>query len=368
MKIRKSLVYRWSILFFLAAASLLTVNGLSGIQRFYMADKQLITDSSYLQGRKYWADQGNGSVTYTGVYAALQSGVGKRHTLTQSVPIRDVDYLRFAFDAQTRGFQYKDTNKVISKLVFKNVHGADIGERQLRVPIGRGQSTISLPTIAAPSGAVSVDVSFSISGTLGTLLISNPVLSEIDELALYRNIKLAVMTLWVITLTLVGVLVFRHMERKQRVSLGVMSMLVVAAMLLPDALLYSVNQFLVSLFSFGVGGGPASMLVVTNIEHFVLFFIIGVFAAVVFPNLGVAYTLVSLGTFAYFTEALQLLVIGRTSSSQDLMIDIAGAFCGVCVAKIISSLLNRSAPRTSQRLHRRRGARSSGMSTIRVKF
>ena len=362
------MVYRWSVLFFLAAASLLTVKGLSGLQRFYVADNQLIADSSYLQGQKYWSGQGNGNVTYTGVFAALQAGVGKRQTLTQSVPIRDADYLRFAFDAQTRGFQLKDTNKVISKLVFKNVHGSDIGVRQLRVPIGHGQSTISLPTIATPSGAHSVDVSFTIGGVLGTLLISNPVLSEVSELPLYRHIKLAVIIFWVITLTLVGVLAFRNMVRRQVVILGVMSMLVVAAMLLPDTLLYSVNQYLVSLFSFGAGASPASMFVVTNLEHFVSFFLVGVFVAVVCPSLSVAYTLFSLGTFAYFTEALQLLVAGRTSSSQDLMIDIAGALCGVCAARLISSLLSRSAPPTSQRLHRRRRSGLTGISTLRVKF
>ena len=49
------------------------------------------------------------------------------------------------------------------------------------------------------------------------------------------SLRSMVVSFWVMALTLVGVLAFRHMEQRQ--VLGAMSTLVVAVMLLPDALL-----------------------------------------------------------------------------------------------------------------------------------
>jgi VanZ family protein len=367
MRIKKSFVYKWSILLALASLTFATVYGVSGLQRFYVVSKQLVGDGSFLFGQKYWSDHGSGSVTYAGAFAVIQSDIGKRHTLTQAVRIGGVDYVRFSFSAQTRGFRKFDSSSVFSILVFRNEQGAKISERLLRIPISSGEKLVSLPTIDTPSGSHSVDVSFTISNTAGKLVIGNPVLSVMGELPTYTYTLMVVVTLWLLGLVLVGYVAVRYTERKKALSLGGLSVLIAVAMLLPEAVLHPVNQFFEGWLT-GVGSSHIDALRVSNLVHFAAFFLAGVFLAAYLPMLGIAYSLASLGLFAYFTEALQLLVMGRTSSSQDLIIDLAGSASGLFVGLFVSKWLSRRLSRLPKKQHLRRRIAVNGLSKSKVKF
>lgn len=335
------MVYKWCILLALLLLSYATVSLLSGLNRFYSVNEQLIDDGSFILGAKHWADYGTGEVAYTGAYAALQSGVGRTHTLSQSVAVDSPAYLRLTFQASNKGFHHVDSSKTIATVVFRDAHGVRVGDRQVNIPVTSGTQTVRLGSIKSPGNVKSVDVKFTIRNTSGTLIVGNPVLSMVGELPLYQYSKTAVVAFWVLVFIWIVVTVFRSISRVQALSFSGTAALIVLGMLLPDSFVYSTNESVARLISAGGGRSALGNGFLSNIQHFGVFFILGVYSVLMFPRLGIVFTLVSIGTFAYFTEALQLLVTGRTSSSQDLLVDLLGGGSGVLVGSLVAYFLGR---------------------------
>ena len=80
--------------------------------------------------------------------------------------------------------------------------------------------------------------------------------------------------------------------------------------------------------------------VVGKLGHFLVFTILGVVTGVNSHRIGALFALAMLATFAFFTEAMQLLVVGRTPLASDFAIDIVAAIIGLLVGLLIYSGAN----------------------------
>jgi VanZ family protein len=63
--------------------------------------------------------------------------------------------------------------------------------------------------------------------------------------------------------------------------------------------------------------------------HFVVFLLIGIVAGLNFKKVGLVFSIASIAVFASLTEAMQLLVSGRTTSLNDFFIDVVAGVLGV---------------------------------------
>ena len=74
---------------------------------------------------------------------------------------------------------------------------------------------------------------------------------------------------------------------------------------------------------------------VGKIGHFAVFLLLGVIGGLNFHKIGALYSLALISAFASLTEVLQLLVVGRTTSVNDFLIDVTGGAIGFCFGMAI---------------------------------
>jgi hypothetical protein len=168
--------------------------------------------------------------------------------------------------------------------------------------------------------------------------------SQLQELPLFKKIKYALMALWTLVFALFVWIAFRVLALPQTILLGGVLVVGLVGVMLPDGLMTSVNSIvsnllptnliakagnaLAGLFGYGTLGSSGE---IGKMGHFAVFLVLGAIAGFNFRKIGVVFGVGAIAAFASLTEALQLLVVGRTTSINDFLIDVTGGVIGMCI-------------------------------------
>ena len=338
---------KWLVLLAVVLTQLLTVVLLKNTERFYVEKQQLLSDPEFVQGDAFWRQQGDGYIQHNGKTISLINDVKGNHFISQTVPIDQSGHYAVSFEAAIGNVAGATQNyggaEVI--VVYRNQQGStnSHGKRLLLATGTRPMATYSR-TLHLGGEIGSVDIAARLKNASGKLTVSNFVVSRLQELPLFKKIKYALIAVWVLVFAAFGWIALRVLSRPQATLLTGTLTVGLVGVLLPDGLMTSLNSLvetllpaalitatgnaLAGLFGFSSLAGGAE---IGKMGHFAVFLLLGVIAGFNFRKIGLVFSMAVIATFAALTESLQLLVVGRTTSFIDFLIDVSGGAIGLCV-------------------------------------
>lgn len=78
-----------------------------------------------------------------------------------------------------------------------------------------------------------------------------------------------------------------------------------------------------------------------RVGHFICFFVFGVSCGILRPKAGMVYLLGQAGMIGAGTELAQFYIEGRSPMAEDFFIDMAGAFTGILLARVVLNVIER---------------------------
>ena len=189
----------------------------------------------------------------------------------------------------------------------------------------------------------------------GRFSIRNPELSVLAEFPRYKAAKYLFAGYWTLLAISLVVWLFRSLTIKNFTWVSGWSVLVFLGVLIPGGIVSAVNTGVFSVLPDGIASiiqslsqmifgsfdSKAPSAGISKIGHFVVFFIIGVFVGKSFREVGVAYGIALMSVVAIVTESLQILVYGRSTSLQDVYIDLGGGLLGLAFGIVTVVLFER---------------------------
>lgn len=197
----------------------------------------------------------------------------------------------------------------------------------------------------------SVDFSARLYRAGGEFSVSEPVVSRLKELPVYKGVRYSIIVAWVVLLVFIVYVTHRFIRVWQMLLLLAMvggtlvgTMLPEATMtlltqrvagLVPEPYLIKLRCILASIY--GQGRFSDAGTEMSKLGHFLVFICFGLFAGFQWRKSGIYYALAAILVFAVVTEALQTLVYGRTTNIGDLIVDGAGALLGLVVGIVLAA-------------------------------
>lgn len=366
LKISKSTVTKWLVLIAIVLIQFLTVVLLKNTERFYVEKQQLLNDPEFLQADTYWRQQGEGYVQPNGKAISLVNDEKANHFISQTVPIEQPGHYRVNFEAAVHNVASVAKNyggaEVI--VVYRNSGGMTNGHgKRLFLESGSKPLAPYSRTIHLGREIGSVDIAARLKNASGKLTVSSIELSRLQELPLFKRIKFALLAIWVLLFAAFGWVALRVFTRTHAILLAGVLFVGLVGVLLPDGLMTSLNSLvkgllpttviaaagkvLANLFGYtNLGGSGAE---IGKMGHFAVFLILGVIAGLNFRKTGAVFSLALIAVFASLTEVLQLLVVGRTASVNDFLIDVSAGTIGMCFGVVIYLFFGGDQPALSNR-------------------
>lgn len=315
------------------------------VDRFYVETEQLLQDNQFLSGNTYWQEKGGNPVDFQGGQLSLVNRPGSSHNVFQNVAIDSGGFYQLNFEASAKEVvpvgeeDWKNANVAV---IFRDRQGERIGSRMLLNLEGSQASNFYSKQFLLKDFLGSVDIAFRLYHSGGEFTILNPVMSQLQELPLYKVTKFALVSAWVILLAIITFFMVKAMGIVQLVMVAILGLLAIVGVLMPEGILTELIQRIETripqqvlnrsrdLLSFAYSGEKALYpgAEISKVGHFLLFIGIGFFAGWSIRRTSVIFAASSVAVFALVTEVLQLLVDGRTTRISDLMVDGVGGVIG----------------------------------------
>jgi hypothetical protein len=347
LKITKTTVVKWMVLAAVVLLQLLTIVLLTNTERFYVEKQQLLNDPEFVQGGTFWKENGNGFIQHNGSAVSVVSDTKTSHAIYQTIPIEEPGHFTVSFESAisnvaTVAEGYGGAELVV---VYRNKLGSTNGHgKRLFLASGSRPMSPYSHTLHLGREIGSVDISARLKNASGKFTVMNLQVSQLQELPLFKKIKYALMALWTLVFALFVWIAFRVLALPQTILLGGVLVVGLVGVMLPDGLMTSVNSIvsnllptnliakagnaLAGLFGYGTLGSSGE---IGKMGHFAVFLVLGAIAGFNFRKIGVVFGVGAIAAFASLTEALQLLVVGRTTSINDFLIDVTGGVIGMCI-------------------------------------
>jgi VanZ family protein len=345
VNIQKATAIKWTALALLLVVQLVTVLLLTNTQRFYVEKEQLLRDPEFVGGEAIWKQKGKGFVQHNGSALAIVNEEIGYHAVYQTVPLERPGHYTVSFEAalsQVKGVAENYGNAEFFA-VYRNELGAATGKgKKLFSATGTRSMAPYQQSFYMGSDVGSVDIMARLNNVSGKLTFSSPVLSRLQEFPLYQKVRAALVMLWLLIFAVFAYVVWRVYPRTQALALGGVLSIAVVGVLLPDSIISSAYGALQSVLPVTLIASIGNMLTglfgyadlhqnaeVGKMGHFVVFLLIGIVAGLNFKKVGLVFSIASIAVFASLTEAMQLLVSGRTTSLNDFFIDVVAGVLGV---------------------------------------
>lgn len=338
-------IRKWLILAMLLLLSLLTMYLLVSVDRFHVANPQLLIDPQFQQGNRFWQESGSEQVTFDGESASILNSSGASHSISQNVKIDTPAYIQFSFTGSSNNVVpgSKEWARASGTIIYRDRQGDRVSSHMSAVLDGtiENKKYTHLELLREQLG--SIDIVFRLLQAGGEFTVSDPVLSLLEEAPFYNKMKVIILVVWLGLLFWLSVTAYRMMSRKLLSLFMVLAIAVAIAVLMPQHLMVEITQkiaastphlFLSStrtfLFQvFGINDLAGTGAEVSKLGHFAAFLLIGLLASRVSFQLGVIFTVAAISVFALLTESLQLLVVGRSPRVSDFALDVAGGVIGL---------------------------------------
>ena len=349
-KISKSTLTKWLVLLAVVIIQLLTAILLNSTERFYIEKQQLLSDPEFVQGDAFWLQQGGGYAQYNGKSVSLVNEIKTKHFIAQTVPIEQSGHYTVNFEVATRdvvGAAPKYGAEVL--VAYRDIHGAMTSYGKILFsangtrPVAPYSRTLHLSDEFS-----SIDLVARLNNASGKITFSNVSISRLQELPLFKKLKVALVAIWLIVFVAFGFIAYRLFTRSHAIVLAGTLAIGLVGVLLPDALITSLTRIIESLLptamiataANSVGGlfgfsSAGNGMEIGKVGHFGVFLMLGLLAGFNFRKIGLLFSLALLAVFASLTEVSQLLVVGRTTSFTDFLIDVSGGAIGVGVGVTI---------------------------------
>lgn len=358
--VRKNRAFKWLALLLVLGLSVTTIYTLKNMHRFFTVEKQILIDPQFRDGDRFWGHFGASGLTNLQGRLRLYSDATTNSKVVQNVPIRSVGKPVFVYLSLNAS-----SNKIVAKdssgagggvlLVYRNEQGAVISGDRVLLLEGSSQTANYSHIESLKETVSSVDVVFRLSHARGSMTISNPFLSTLIERPFYKAIEALLLFFWVVVVVAVFVIALPLLKVMHLGMFLFLAGLALVGVLLPEQLMGVVTQKLVSLVPNGVADAFHDQLAriyttsklsnpnasLSKVGHFFVFAGIGLFAGISYRTFGLVYVSACVGVFALMTEALQMFVIGRTTSIDDLYLDCFAGILGVLVGAFFVALSSR---------------------------
>ena len=199
MKIKKVVLIKWLVLLLVVFVQLITVVLLKNTDRFYVEKKQLLLDPQFSQINKYWTQDVNGLVEFSGNGISIVSQRSGFDAIFQTISHDTGAHYNVSFDIALQSIDPAVPGKGGAELFL--IHREDTDEysgrgKRLFSGVGEMAMTSFSQTVYVGSEVGSFDFAARVNRATGVFTLSNPVVSLLQELPYYKKIKAALIALW----------------------------------------------------------------------------------------------------------------------------------------------------------------------------
>lgn len=320
----KSFSKRWIVLVGLLILSLATYVTLRAVDRFYVVEQQLLANAEFQQESQHWEGRGSATVSYSNSQVDIENQVIENYGISQRVAVKNPMYVRVIVDVGSEAIVPGDKEWAGGgvAVIFFDKNGEWVKQQTL-APL-RGTHPIAEYSLTdyVDEKIAEIEISIRLLNATGKYTARSPRLQQLEQNAFYKAIRIAIVIGWIlIGLTLLAFLA-RQFSLRFLIPVTLALGFSLIGFLLPDNLVIELGKKM-SIF--------APTLNFEWLGHFIPFLAIGLFCGFVYKQIGMIFGIASLAVFAVLTESLQMLMNGRSSSFEDIGIDMLGGGVGVII-------------------------------------
>lgn len=338
--------FKWIVLGAVFLLALGTVYALKVTDRFYVETQQLLANPDWSAATMHWSERGGGEIAYVDGALSITNDTKTGHSVFQRLSLEGPGFFRLNFVASGRDIQTEEpvwTGGSIGVVEYDS-KGEKRGSQTLfRLRQSQPMQFYSYQ-IYLDDRFDSVELQLRLLRSSGVFTVGKLELSSLGEYPTYKRLKATVVVFWGLALVVLFVFVIRSINRTQAVVLMCFCAMALAGTVMPSRSMGAFSEYLVSVIPeivmVGFTGflesffGLADMVgtrALSKVGHFGVFLCIGVMAGWDYRRLGFVFSVATIFVFSLLTEVFQLLIIGRTATVMDWLIDCTAGFTGVCI-------------------------------------
>ena len=347
---------KWVLLLIVLLLSALTYLAMRHVDRFGIETEQLLEDPGFLEGDSHWNIEGSSDTSYTDKQLKITNNPGASNSVFQNVVVDTPAFYRFSYDA--------GVNEVVPTspeewalasiaVIYRDEGGERTSSKMITMLSGTEPSTAYTEDLLLTESIASIDFAVRLYRAGGEFFVSNPIMSRLEELALYKGVRIAIVVAWLLLTAVIVFFSLRVLKIWHLLILAACGGAALVGTMMPEALMTVVSQKVAGLMPESFLSGLRTVLgriytdnnfahagtEVSKLGHFVVFAFFGLFAGLLWRKYGIYFALAAIAVLALATEALQTMVYGRTTSVGDLVVDTAGGLTGLLVGVLIAELI-----------------------------
>ena len=337
-----SIPTRWAILMMALALSAVTMFSLTKIDRFFVANQQLLSNTAFEGANKVWKRSGEGEIRFSENLATLTNQTVQNQTYYQTFDVDAPGYFRVSLIAAVEEvlpgkFHWEKASVSVYLLDSE-------GNRFDTIPILEAEGTIAMSEysqrIYLGKNVEQATIDVRLLNTSGAISVGKIVISSLDEYLTYKTARNILSVVWAVYFSVLVFYLLRNTDGAMLKLCVLFGMLSVLGAIAP-AFFVEIFKEIVStiLNTLAIGSLIGDLMIVS---HFSIFLCVGVIAGWLYRKAGFIFVISAVLVFAVVTESVQVLVRTRTPSVDDLLVDSAGGLIGILIgicAMTISRLL-----------------------------
>lgn len=351
---------KWALLSAAVLLAMVTIFSLRYVERFYTDQEQVLQDPQFQAGDAHWQVTPNIISSQNADHMTITNNVGASHKVFQTIEVDTPAFYQFSFDASVKDvvsggdLDWENANAAV---IFRDKDGERTGSKMIMNLVGSHPTQSYSEMILLRDTLGSVDLAFRLYNSGGEFTFTSPVVSRLQELSSYKIMRIGLMVAWGLLFLGLVVLLIRVASVWNLLALAALVAVALVGVIMPESIMTGANKKIASVLPQTFLSESRRLLAliydgnrlidagseVSKIGHFIVFMLLGFLAGLNWQRIGLLFAVVCLAAFAIATEALQMMVNGRTTSVGDLITDMAGGLVGlaigICVLWIFQAIV-----------------------------
>lgn len=349
-----TITVRWLFLLWLLISAAVTYFSMSNLEHFVVVDHQILNDPNFREADRYWKQKKKSTISYSGSSINIDNTVVSSEVIAQHINISGPVFVRLSVEVGSEAIFPNEkpwSGGSVAIIYYGKDRTARLGQNTLVTLKRAGPIRSYSKVLYLNKNVESIDVTLRLLNAKGQFSARNPKLSILAELPNYVTVKMLLVYYWCFVAFSFLILLYKIFPIRFFVGIGSLSVVAIVGIILPGEIITGFNQSLfnqlpeglavivqrLSVIVLGSFDSTAPSAGISKLGHFLVFFLIGVLVGKAFRRLGLIYGVALLAVLAIVTEALQLLVFGRSTLLHDVYIDLSGGILGLLFG--IGSLL-----------------------------
>lgn len=343
---------KWMILLSVVALSFLTLITIGGVERFEVETKQLLQDSAFNEAGNHWVLKGAEGITFEDGEVTISNRSSGSRRIFQNIVIDKPAFYRISYTAavdEVVPARQEEWSLASVVVINRDKLGQRVGTKSIARHSGTMPAQYYSENLLLTESVASIDFVVRLLQASGTFTVSDPTVSRLKELTTYKYLRGTVVLAWIALLFALGYSALTVFSVSQVLLFTAIACVVLIGTMMPEGVMTQVTQkvsaylpenFMDELAAFFnklyMGGKSFNDGATTSkLGHLAAFFLVGLFVGSFWRKCGIFYAVAAIATFAFATEALQILVFGRTTSVGDLIVDCIGGLVGLFFGALV---------------------------------